>query len=283
MSSKLCCVIGWLAAWSLWTNLAWSQENVTKIDSVLELPLKALLDESVSVLDLGYSLNDRSPFWPGDDYEPFKLRTIATLEKNGVLSKAFAVPEHFGTHVDAPNHFELNQPAVDEIRPRDFFGPGVMIDVTMQAEVDADYRASLADVEAWERVHGKIPHGAIVLLKTGWGQHWKNPTRYRNQDSMGVMHFPGYSIEAAKFLIEQRVVKALAIDTLSIDHGPSKNFAVHHAVNAAGRYAIENVAQLDKVKPRDFLVMVAPIKIERGSGGPARVFAIAKSEPPIKR
>jgi kynurenine formamidase len=283
MLSKHCGLIAWFAVLSLWTNIGWSQVSATKVDSVLELPLKALLEESVSVLDLGYSLNDRSPFWPGDDYEPFKLRTIATLEKNGVLSKAFAVPEHFGTHVDAPNHFERNQPGVDELRPRDLFGPGVVIDVAMQAEVDADYRASLSDVEAWERVHGKIPDGAIVFLKSGWGQHWKNPARYRNQDSMGVMHFPGFSIEAAKFLIERRAAKALAIDTLSIDHGPSKNFVVHHAVNGAGRYAVENVAQLDKLPPRDFLVIVAPIKIESGSGGPARVFAMMKAETSAKR
>lgn len=260
-----------------------SQEKTAKPDSVLELPLKALLDESVIVLDLGYSLNDHSPFWPGDDYVPFKLKTIATLEKNGVLSKAFSVPEHFGTHVDAPNHFERNQPAVDEIRPRDFFGPGLVIDVAMQSEVDADYRASLKDIEAWEQAHGKIPTGAIVFLKTGWGQHWKNPTRYRNQDSTGRMHFPGFSADAAKFLIEQRAAKALAIDTLSIDHGPSKDFAVHHLVNGAGRYAVENVAQLDKLPPRNFLVVVAPIKIETGSGGPARVFAVLKSDASARR
>lgn len=192
--------------------------------------------------------------------------------------EATAWPEHFGTHVDAPNHFERNQPAVDEIRPRDFFGPGVVIDITMQAEVDADYRASLKDVETWEQAHGKIPAGAIAFLRTGWGQHWNNPARYRNQDSTGRMHFPGFSVEAAKFLIEQRAVKALAIDTLSIDHGPSKDFAVHHVVNSAGRYAVENVAQLDKLPPRDFCVIVAPIKIETGSGGPARVFAILKRD-----
>jgi hypothetical protein len=87
MLSKYCGLIGWFAVLSLWTNMGWSQESATKVDSVLELPLKALLEESVSVLDLGYSLNDRSPFWPGDDYEPFKLKTIATLEKNGERRK----------------------------------------------------------------------------------------------------------------------------------------------------------------------------------------------------
>ncbi len=269
--------LGWFVLAGLYSSMAWSQDAAAKADSTLELPLKALLSDEVSVLDLGYSLNDRSPFWPGDDYEPFKLKTIATLDKNGVLSKSFAVPEHFGTHVDAPNHFERNQPAVDEIRHADLFGPGVVIDIVMQAELDADYRLSIRDIEAWEKTHGRIPDRAIVFLESGWGQHWKNPTRYCNRDATGVMHFPGYSLEAAKFLLEQRVVKAIAIDTLSIDYGPSKDFAVHHAVNGAGRYAIENVAQLGKLPRRDFFVFVTPIKIETGSGGPARVFAIVKN------
>lgn len=282
MALKWSMWLSWLMLAGWYPGTVWSQDSAAKADSITELPLKALLSDEVSILDLGYSLNDRSPFWPGDDYEPFKLKTIATLDKNGVLSKSFAVPEHFGTHVDAPNHFERNQPAVDEIRPADLFGPGVVIDVAMQAEMDAEYRLSVRDIEAWEKSHGRVPDRAIVFLETGWGQHWKNPTRYRNRDATGTMHFPGYSLEAAKFLLEQRAVKAIAIDTLSIDYGPSKDFVVHHAVNGAGRYAIENVAQLGKLPRRDFFVFVAPIKIETGSGGPARVFAIVKKEASTK-
>ncbi len=132
----------------------------------------------------------------------------------------------------------------------------------------AEALSSNWSVRVAEPAHGRVPTDAIVFLKTGWGQHWKNPTRYRNQDSTGRMHFPGFSVEAARFLIEQRKMKALGIDTLSIDYGPSKDFAVHHLVNGAGRYAIENVAQLDKLPARDFFVFVAPVKIESGSGGP---------------
>jgi kynurenine formamidase len=240
------------------------------------LTLDELVSGKLKIVDLGWSLNDKNPYWPADDYEPFRLKTIATIEKNGVLSKAFFCPEHLGTHLDAPNHFEKDQPAVDQIEPARLFAPGVVIDIAPQSSGDPDYRLTRADVAEWEKSHGRIPDGAVVLLNTGWARHWNNYPRYKNQDVEGKMHFPGYSAEAAKFLVEERHAKGLGIDTLSIDYGLSKDFVVHHIVNAAGRYGLENVAHLDDVPPRGFYVVVAPIKIETGSGGPARLFAILK-------
>jgi len=246
----------------------------------VKLPAPLTLDQLASgqlkIIDLGWSLNDKNPYWPAADYEPFRLKTIATIEKNGVLSKAFFCPEHLGTHLDAPNHFEKNQSAVDQIEPADLFANGVVIDVAAQSGADADYRLTKADIDDWEKVNGRVPDGAVVLLHTGWGRHWSNYPRYKNQDATGKMHFPGYSAEAAKFLVEERRAKGVGIDTLSIDYGLSKDFAVHHIVNAAGRYGLENVAHLDLLPPRGFYVIAAPIKIETGSGGPTRLFAILK-------
>jgi kynurenine formamidase len=238
------------------------------------LTLEKLCSGGLPIVDLTHPLNDKSPFWPGENYEPFRLKTIATLEQNGVLSKAFSCPEHFGTHLDAPNHFEKNQPSADQLDPVNFFAPGVVIDVATQAGADADHVLTLAELAEWEQVNGKVPEGAIVLLRTGWHRFWGNPARYRNQDVMGKMHFPGYSAEAARALIHDRKAKGLAIDTLSIDPGTSRDFPVHHIVNAAGRYALENVANFDALPPRAFYVFAAPIKIETGTGGPTRVFAI---------
>ncbi len=240
------------------------------------LTLDQLVSGHLKIVDLGWSLNDKNPYWPAPDYEPFHLKTIATLEKNGVLSKAFFCPEHLGTHLDAPNHFEKNQPAVDQIAPANLFAHGVVIDIAAQSGADADYRLTEADVANWETANGRIPDGAVVLLHTGWSRHWNNYPRYKNQDAAGKMHFPGYSAEAAKFLVDQRQVKGLGIDTLSIDYGPSKDFVVHHIVNGAGRYGLENIAHLDELPPRGFYVVAAPIKIETGSGGPVRVFAILR-------
>ena len=246
----------------------------TKVDPVMTATLGQLASGQLSIVDLTYSLNEKSPFWPGDDYQPFQLRTIATLDKNGVSSKAFSMPEHFGTHLDAPCHFEKGQPAVDEISPADLFAPGIVIDVAMQAETDPDYRLTVADITAWEQEQGRISARSIVLLRTGWSRFWDSNVRYRNQDSMGKMHFPGYSAEAARWLIQERNVRGIGIDTLSIDHGPSKDFIVHHVVNGAGRYGLENVAHLDKLPNRNFFLVVAPIKITSGTGGPTRLFAI---------
>jgi kynurenine formamidase len=241
-------------------------------------PAPLTLDDVASgkarIVDLGWPLNAENAFWPGDNYRPFELKTIATLEKDGVLSKAFSMPEHLGTHIDAPNHFESGQPSVDEIDPASFFAPGIVIDVKAKAAGDENYALSLEDVQAWEQKHGAISDGALVMRYTGWSRHWKNVPRYQNRDVMGKLHFPGYSAEAAKFLVHQRKARGLGIDTLSIDPGVSRDFAVHHIVNRAKRYGLENVAHLDELPARGFYVVVAPIKIESGTGGPTRIFAI---------
>jgi kynurenine formamidase len=243
------------------------------------LTLDQLCSGQLRLIDLTYSLNDKNAYWPGPNYEPFRLKNLATLEQNGVLSKAFASPEHLGTHLDAPNHFERNQPAVDQIKPENLFAPGIVVDVSMQAGADADYVLSVADLTSWEGEHGRIADGSVVLLKTGWGEFWKNPTRYKNQDIMGQLHFPGYSPDAARWLIKERHVKGIGIDTLSMDPGRSKDFLVHHIVNGAGLYGLENVAGLEQLPMRGFFLIIAPIKIETGSGGPTRIFAAL---PPVK-
>ena len=243
-------------------------------DSVQNISLRQLATGDVQLVDLSYALNDKSPFWPGDDYQPFQLRTIATLEKNGVSSNAFSMPEHFGTHLDAPSHFEKGQTPLDAIDDRDLFAPGVVVDVSMAAEADPDYRLTIADLTNWEAAHGPIPDKSIVLLKTGWSRFWNSNVRYRNQDVQGKMHFPGYSAEAARWLVKERHIRGIGIDTLSIDHGPSKDFIVHHVINGAGLYGLENVAQLDKLPARNFFLIVAPIKITAGTGGPTRLFAV---------
>jgi len=242
------------------------------------LTLDDLVSGQLSIIDLTWTLDDQNPYWPAENYEPFQVKTIATIEKNGVLSKAFYTPEHLGTHLDAPNHFEKNQPSVDEIKPGDLFAPGVVIDISPQAENDADYRLTVDDIAAWEAEHGRIPDHAVVFLQTGWGRHWTNYARYKNQDAMGKMHFPGYSEAAARLLVTERKVRGIGIDTLSIDYGLSQDFIVHHVVSRSGRYALENVAHLDKLPARGFFVFVAPVKVKSGSGGPTRIFAV--SSPP---
>lgn len=249
-------------------------KNEAATSATASLTFDDLVAGRLPIVDLTWTLDDKNPYWPAENYEPFRVTTIATREKNGVLSKAFYTPEHLGTHLDAPNHFENNQPSVDEILPVNLFAPAVVIDVTVQVETNADFRLAVADITEWEQSHGRIPDGAVVFLMTGWGRHWTNYARYKNQDATGRMHFPGYSEEVARWLVKQRNVRGVGIDTLSIDYGLSKDFIVHHVINGAGRYGLENVANLDKLPPRGFYVSVAPVKVRSGSGGPARIMAI---------
>jgi kynurenine formamidase len=236
-----------------------------------------LVAGKLRIVDLAWPLNPQSAYWPGDNYKPFELHTIATLEKDGVLSKAFCSPEHLGTHLDAPNHFERKGPSVDQIPAEQLFAPGVVIDISAAASNDPDYRLSLDDVRRFEQTHGNIPSGAVVLAYTGWSKFWNNRTRYQNTDAMGRLHFPGYSAEAVQFLIDQRQVRGVGLDTMSVDYGLSRDFIVHHVLGKAGRYGLENLAQLDKLPAGGFYLFVAPMKIETGSGGPTRVFAILTS------
>ena len=161
------------------------------------------------VLDLSYAINDKLTPWPGDT-KTFEAQVNATVEKNGYFTRSFWMLEHFGTHMDAPLHFPPGKTSVDQIPPERLFGPAVVIDVRAAAEKNPDYRLTPQDVADWERRHGRIPAGAIVVLRTGWAARFWDAARYRNMDAQGVMHFPGFSVEAVKLLIrseERRVGK----------------------------------------------------------------------------
>ena len=184
--------------------------------------LRGVSDGSTRVVDMTYAINGKLPAWPGDD-RTFEAKAVATPEKDGYFARSFWMLEHYGTHLDAPAHFPPGKEYLDQIPVDHFFGPAVVIDVREEVEKDPDYRLRVMRVEKWEAQHGKIPTGAIVLLRTGWSSRWPDQKSYRNMDAQGVMHFPGYSVEAAKLLIERGAV-GLGIDTLSIDYGPSKDF-----------------------------------------------------------
>jgi kynurenine formamidase len=235
-----------------------------------------MLDEIQSgktrVLDLSYAISDKLVPWPGDE-KWFEAKVNATVEKNGYFTRSFWMLEHYGTHLDAPAHFPSGKTTVDQIPVKQFFGPAVVLDVRAEGAKDADYQLPAARVEEWERRHGQIPIGSIVLLRTGWASRWPDAQKYRNQDAQGNMHFPGFSLEAAKLLIERKV-SGLGCDTMSVDHGASGNFAVHQLALGAGLYHLENLADLSGLPETGAFLVVAPIKLEGGSGGPVRVFAL---------
>jgi kynurenine formamidase len=228
---------------------------------------------ALRVVDLGHPLAASDPTWEGT---PVFSRTIAaTFAKDGYAAGRFSSDEHFGTHVDAPAHFDGAGLTVDQIAADRLVRPAVTIDISVHVAANDDYRLMVADIDAYERDHGRIPERALVFVATGWDSRWPDAARYMNVRA-GVKHFPGLSVEAARLLAVDRKVAAIGIDTASIDYGPSEKFEAHQTTMPLGVYHIENAAGLTALPPKDFTVVVAPIKIAGGSGGPARVFALLK-------
>jgi kynurenine formamidase len=195
----------------------------------------------------------------------------------------FSAPEHGGTHLDAPIHFHEGGVTADRVPLDRLIAPAVVIDVTDRAAADPDYRLTPADVDAFERDHGAIPAGAIVLLRTGWSTRWPDPKRYLGDDRPGDasnLHFPSYGAEAARILVEQRHVAALGADVASIDYGPSTDFLVHRIAAAQGVPGLENLTNLDRLPATGAVVAALPLKIAGGSGGPARVVAFVPGAAP---
>lgn len=236
--------------------------------------LENALKGKATIIDLTHKLTVSMPYWPGETYTPFRFETIATLEKDGVYSGAFCMAEHMGTHVDAPNHFEAGQASIDALTLQQLIAPAAVIDVREQVAKDPDYRLTVDDLKRWEKKNGPLPANALVCLYTGWDSRWDDLMAYRHQDAQKVMHFPGFSSAVAEFLVNQRNIRGIGIDTLSVDYGPSKDFIVHHIMNRAGKYHLENIANLGKLPAQGAVVIAAPIPIQNGSGAPARVFAL---------
>jgi kynurenine formamidase len=183
-------------------------------------------------------------------------------------------PEQFGTRIDAPARFARELWTVDQIPTQRLIAPLVVLDVRANIETRPDYQISVADIAQWESIHNQIPLGSVVIARTGWDSRWHSGKDYRNADPGGIMHFPGYSKDAARFLVEGRSALGLGIDTLSIDHGPSKDFPVRQYTLAHSVYQLENVANLDRAPASGGMVVVAPAKLESGSSGPVRILAL---------
>jgi len=229
-----------------------------------------------AVIDLTHSINGHVPTYELSEKAIYQVRTSATFEKDHYFARNISLPEHYGTHIDAPAHFARGSWTVDQIPAERLVVPLVIIDVHQAAATNADYQLSMDDIANWEQKNGQVPMGSVVMARTGWDDRWNSEKAYRNADAKGTLHFPGFSLDAAKFLVEARNVAGLGIDTLSIDYGSSKNFEVHQYTLAHGLYHLENVAALAQTPETGATVVVGPAKLEGGSGGPVRILALIR-------
>jgi len=230
------------------------------------------------IVDLSYSFDESTIYWPTS--RPFQHEKVAfgiTGDGYWYSSFNYSANEHGGTHLDAPIHFAEGKQSVDQIPIEREIGPGIKISIVAQTSRNRDYRLTADDLREWEARQGPIPRGAIVLVNTGWGQRWGDRTLYLGTATQGDasdLHFPGIGQDAAEFLSRQRNVAMVGIDTASLDYGPSKDFVVHRILYSANIPGLENVANLDKLPEKGFLVLALPMKIAGGSGAPCRIVAL---------
>ena len=227
------------------------------------------------IVDLTHSIDrGRTAAPQSSQSAPLQPQPVAAVTRYG--SAPGKGPALFPTRLDAPARVARSLWTVDQIPPERLFAPLVVIDIRAQARRDPDYQLSVADIANWEHEHGQIPQGAVVMARTGWAERWNSPQAYRNQDSRGQRHFPGFSLQATQFLVQGRSVVGLGIDTAGVDGGQRdeatvRNFALSHSV-----YQIENVANLGLAPETGGLVLVAPDKLQGSSAAPVRVMALAR-------
>lgn len=226
-----------------------------------------------TVLDLTHTLSPEFPSFFG--VAGIEMERRAEFRKDGYNMNVWRLVEHSGTHLDAPIHFAETGASAEGILPDTLVVPLAVVDVSQKAEDDADYLLSREDLAAWEAKHGRLPRGCCVAMHAGWGAlATSDPARFIGRDVDGTLHFPGVAPEAAAWLLKEREVAGLAVDTLSLDHGPSQDFKTHTLWLPSGRWGLENVANLDKAPPAGATLVVGLPKVKDATGAPVRLFAL---------
>ncbi len=222
-------------------------------------------------VDLTHTLFELFPTYFGG--QQLEIETIFEAATDGFNLKQWTINEHTGTHMDAPFHFS-DQDSADEIPVENLVGPLAVVDIRAKAAVNPDAQLTPDDLMAYEEAYGRIPNGAIVAMNSGWDQYVNTPM-FRNAGANGVLHFPGFHIEAIQYLLENRNVKGIMVDTLSLDFGPSPDFIVHFTWLPTNRWGMEAVANLSQLPAKGATVVVGGPKVAGATGGPSRVIAFA--------
>jgi kynurenine formamidase len=224
------------------------------------------------IVDLTHPISVGMPAWPGDPVP--HIEPVAEIDRDAYRLNVLTIGEHSGTHVGVPAHFYADGTPADLLPPAALIRPAVVVHIADQVVANPDYQLGLADLRAWEGQHGPVAPDAIVLLCAGWAKRWRNPVTYFNADPDGRMHYPGFSAEVTRFLIEVRQIGGLGIDTPGVDPGLDETFAANKLLLGGHRIHLENLTNLDQLPATGATLFVGLLPIVGGSGSPARVLAL---------
>lgn len=224
------------------------------------------------VFDLTHPFSPKLPVYPA--YKPIQIRQRFNVARDGFAANEVTFDEHTGTHVDAPSHFVAGAVSGDRIPAVQLIAPLAVIAIADRASKNADTLVTVDDLLSWEKRHGRLPAGALVAMDAGWDARATNSDRFLNRDAKGVLHAPGFSEQAARFLVDQRDIAGVGVDTLSLDGGAAQKFVAHLTILGAGKYGVELMANLSRVPPAGATVFIGAMKHEGATGGPARVIAV---------
>lgn len=240
--------------------------------AVTPQPAAAQARSFTRVVDLTHTMSPDFPTFFG--VPGIEMQKQFDLKTDGFNLYWWRIVEHAGTHLDAPIHFSEDGATADQLSASSLVVPLAVIDVSAQAAKDTDYQMSRADLAVYEDKHGRIPDNACVAMHSGWARYATDGATFTGKDAAGVFHFPGVSSDAAQWLLTERKVAGLAVDTLSLDHGPSKDFKTHYLWLPSGRWGLESVANLDQVPPSGTTLVVGAAKVKGATGGPTRLMAL---------
>lgn len=234
-------------------------------------PRLAFAQEMSEVIDLTHILTPTVPTYTND--QP-TVETVVTVENDGFYIQRWSFNEHSGTHMDGPAHFDTDGETIDNVPVSMFVGPAVVIDLSAQAAENPDVAVSADDLMAWEADNGEIPAGAIVFMYSGWESRWEDTAAFQNTGADNLFHFPGFGLDAIEFMLAERNVNGIGVDTLSLDIGASTTFDVHVNWLGAGKFGVECVANLQAIMGKQAMAVVGIPRFQAGSGGPCRVMAM---------
>jgi len=231
------------------------------------------------IIDLTHTLDQDFPYIPVPGVTfGFALEPIATIEKMGVAANAWRIHEHIGTQIDAPNHFSAGGRSLEALQAQALVAPVVVIDFRRQSALDRDAVIQPEDLLRWEQEHGRIPANAVVALYTGWDRKIRQAS-FIGQDENHVKHFPGFGPDAVRFLVRQRDIWGVAVDTISFDVGIDGSYAAHRELLGADKWALEALNDLDLLPPQGATLFIGAPKVRGATGGPVRVLAFVPKVP----